>query len=233
MRLAIWENKKQFSDYILKLAGKIPTINQAGVTLYSDREWMETDIISRAESFDIALLSQNSDDEDVLRIATLLTRYMPQCQIIFITQSTQIHPEFYAVNHVHCFPKAQIEQYLPIAIAKAADALRNSNRQRLIVTSNSEKAIILTSDILYLERILRKTSIVFESGTVETYQAPQEIIGLISRHSFVRCYKSIYVQLERVIRLRTGELVLCNNVALPVGRTYQKQANEAFDALNS
>jgi DNA-binding LytR/AlgR family response regulator len=97
-----------------------------------------------------------------------------------------------------------------------------------MVTSNSTKILIPCREVLYLERVQRKTHIVTSRETIETYQSPQEILATVKSADFVQCHRSIYINLKKVTRMLPGEFMLEQKISVPIGRQYAVPAKEAF-----
>lgn len=86
---------------------------------------------------------------------------------------------------------------------------------------------VLLGDVLYLERVLRKTVVVRSCGTSLTTQTPQDLLREIADR-FIRCHQSYWVNADAVVRVEAGMFLLKNGEQIPISRTYRRAAKEQF-----
>ena len=86
---------------------------------------------------------------------------------------------------------------------------------------------VLCSDILYLERNLRQTTIYTRTGT---YTTKERLTALTERMKpdFCLCHNSFAVNLHAVRTYSHKGIILSDNTEIPVSRSYYQQFKDAF-----
>lgn len=228
MQIVLFEKQHQYAEYVTQLLRAIESIAQATVVCYSEPDFIVSDVTQRLEAFDIAILCQQINTRDEIYIGRAISRFNASCQIIFISKTGLLDPEYYEVPHLYTLSVDHVPQYMNLVIRKAICNLEKLDREQLLVVTNSEKRYVPCRDVLYLEQILRKTSIVTTDGIMETYQSPQKLLQCDQRARFVQCHKGFFVNSKKIIGLRSGELLLAGGQTVPIGRTFQKEIKAAF-----
>lgn len=228
MRIAVCDTQAEYVEYICRLLKQIHEVSFASVTTYTDPEWMLSDVLLRTEAFDIVIISRELGTHNGVFIANEMTKKNRACQIVLISEINCILPEYYSMNHACILPKEYVPLHLVTAIQKSVVNLSAMEHSFFIVTSNSEKIFVPCRDVLYLERIQRKTHIVTVEDTIETYQLPQDVIDSVCGLDFVQCHRSIYVNLRKITRYKANEFALERNIRIPIGRQYALQMKEAI-----
>lgn len=233
MRIAICETQADYIEYICRLLRQIREVSFATVATYTDPEWMISDVFLRTEAFDIAIISRELGTHNGVFIAREMTKKNEACQIVLISERNRIFPEYYEMNHTCILPKEYVPRHLVTAIQKSVVNLAAMEHSFFVVTANSEKIYVPCREVLYLERVQRKTHIVTKDDTIETYQLPQEIVDSACGLDFVQCHRSIHVNLRKVTRYQANEFTLEQNIKLPIGRQYAAQMKEAIKRFES
>ena len=231
MQIALYEKQHQYAEYVTRLLRKIESISQATVVYYSDADFIISDVAQRIESFDIAILCQQSESHDEIYIGRAISKLNSLCQIVFISRSSKLNPAYYEIPHLFTLYVDHVPQYMNMVVRQAIVHLENMDRDQLLVTTNAEKRFIPCREVLYLEHILRKTKIVTAGGVMETYQSPQELIQYDGHGRFIQCHKGFFVNRGKIIGLRSGEILLMGGVTVPIGRIYLKDVKAAFSTL--
>ena len=99
--------------------------------------------------------------------------------------------------------------------------------QYLYFSGNSRNYQVLCSDILYLERNLRQTTIYTKTGT---YITKEKLTSLTDRlkPDFCLCHNSFAVNLHAVRTYSHKGILLSDNTEIPVSRSYYQQFKDAF-----
>ena len=169
----------------------------------------------------------NSDEINGISLAEKINRISPDTQIIFISQYLQYATAVYETEHAYFIHKQQMEKYLPLALKAACKKLEKLHTQYLYFSGNSRTYQVLYSDILYLERNLRQTTIYTKTGV---YTTKEKLSSLIERMkpNFCLCHNSFAVNLHAVLTYSHKGIVLSDNTQIPVSRSYYQQFKDAF-----
>ena len=89
--------------------------------------------------------------------------------------------------------------------------------------------MITCSQILYLEKVLRKTVVTTRTKTYETYQSPKELLEHSGCTTFSQCHRSFYVNLPNVKMLCPTHIELIESYVIPVGNTFAEAVRGAYD----
>lgn len=89
------------------------------------------------------------------------------------------------------------------AVQKAVKNLLEKDRRVIYVNVDHEKRYIPLRNVFYLERVQRKTKICYETNMgkkaeIETSFSVQQILSPFQKNPFVRCHKSIFVNMQKI-----------------------------------
>ena len=181
---------------------------------------------------DIAVLDIKMDDMDGIQLARELNLLLPDCQIIYLTAYLDYATEVYKTEHSYFVLKQQMEYRLREALDKACVQLKQPAAEvpSLSVKKHRSMTLVPVSEILYLERLGRKTRISCLSCEHWTSQPPAELLNTLSMSPFIRCHQSYWINLDMVMALRENEFHLPGDIKIPLSRTFRQEAKDAFFA---
>ena len=125
-----------------------------------------------------------------------------------------------AVDYLHKpFSYERFEQALEKALRYLQP--KETGNDALVVKQEYNNVIIPLNDILYLEAMENYTKIYRLSGNyVLSRTNLKSLQQALPTESFVRIHKSFIVPISKISSYRNNQLLLNNNTALPIGRTY-------------
>ena len=181
----------------------------------------------------IAILDIRMDGMDGITLARQINHLAPQCAIIFLTAFLEYATDVYESQHVYFILKEQLEQRIDAALEKA---LAPREDDMLVLPSAGHRQIPCR-DILYLERILRKTKIQCQSYSEVVSAAPDSLLERMTGQAFIRCHQSYWVNFYHIRRLEKNEFLLSDGSRIPLSRTFRAAARTQFfvrmEALSS
>ena len=178
---------------------------------------------------DLILLDIRMQWKDGIALAEQINRAAPRCQIIFLTGYIDYATMVYETHHLYFVLKTQMDQMLPRAMDKALAFLQ----AEVPGLSVSPQLKIPFSRILYLEKDQHDTQVRTE---VRDFKVPKSLreLALLLDKRFLRCHGSYIVNLQRVSHHSSTQFVLDTGVVVPIGRTFQHAARNAYlDYLSS
>jgi DNA-binding LytR/AlgR family response regulator len=97
--------------------------------------------------------------------------------------------------------------------------------QTMIVQKDQKQVILPLADILYFESVDEKTYCYVAKAVYETQLRLYEIENALGRYRFVRCYKSIIVNLNQIRSFKSTingrmEAMLANGERIEISRNY-------------
>lgn len=105
-----------------------------------------------------------------------------------------------------------------------------STSTKLVVKFAREIHLVPVETIDYIESIRRKVFIHSDDGVYQMYSTMRDIIAKLPE-SFLRCHNSYLVNSERIVTVRSTEIVLTSGSKIPMSKRYAKEARERLAAL--
>ena len=166
MKLAICEDNPSHYEIIHTILQKYPPGAFEITHFASGDEFLRT-VAENGCPYSIVLtdIDLGSDTVNGIFLAEKINHISPDTQIIFISQYLQYATAVYETEHAYFIHKQQMEKYLPLALRAARQKLEKLHTRYLYFSGNSRNYQVLCSDILYLERNLRQTTIYTRTGT--------------------------------------------------------------------
>lgn len=179
---------------------------------------------------DIAVLDIDLNGESGIDLAKKLNAAVPGCQIIFLTGYIDYAPDVYDAEHVWFVLKEAAESRIGPALQKALDA---SARQRapavgIMAKSQGKAVLIPLRDILYIDRVGRKSRIVTTSENYIVTKTPDKLIPPDIADVFIHCHQGYWVSIGKISALERNEFVLHDGTRIPISRTQREQARTRF-----
>ena len=84
------------------------------------------------------------------------------------------------------------------------------------------------TDVLFLERILRKTRVVLTDGEELVTAAPAALLEAVPDGVFLRCHQSYIVNLAHVHTLEDSSFQMEDGTSIPISRAFYKEAKNAY-----
>lgn len=105
-----------------------------------------------------------------------------------------------------------------------------STSTKLVVKFAREIHLVPVETIDYIESIRRKVFIHSDDGVYQMYSTMRDIIAKLPE-SFLRCHNSYLVNSERIVTVRSTEIVLTSGSKIPMSKRYAKEARERLATL--
>ena len=178
---------------------------------------------------DLAVLDIHMPGISGIEVAKMLNLLIPECSIIFLTSFLGYATEVYETRHNYFILKSELEERIDAALTKVlAD---RTQELRIRFREGRTVQTVTASEVLYLERILKKTAIVLCSGKKHfTAAKAEELLNDVPPGRFVRCHQSFWVNVEKITGMKTESFSLVNGEEIPISRSRKKEAKEAFFA---
>lgn len=178
---------------------------------------------------DLAVLDIHMPGNSGIEVAKMLNLLIPECSIIFLTSFLGYATEVYETRHNYFILKSELEERIDAALTKVlAD---RTQELRIRFREGRTVQTVTASEVLYLERILKKTAIVLCRGKKHfTAAKAEELLNDVPPGRFVRCHQSFWVNVEKITGMKTESFSLVNGEEIPISRSRKKEAKEAFFA---
>lgn len=167
-----------------------------------------------------------NDGDNGINVAKEVNRLCPDCGIIFLTAYISYASDVYETKHSYFIVKSQLEKRIKAAVEKTISGTRE--KKFLSFNNRFFTTVFPIDEILYLERSLKKTIIIHNSGRkYETYAKPTELLKNLDE-IFVQCHKSYYVNMTEIAAVEGDFFLLKNGARIPISRSRKQKAKDSF-----
>lgn len=177
---------------------------------------------------DIAILDIQMPVVGGIAVGQRINGCVPACRIIFLTSFLGYATDVYEVRHSYFILKSELHQRIGPALARAMEELGGS--ANITFRANGDTCTVAAEEVMYLERNLRKVSVVCLRETYVTSSRPEELMTDVSPGMFVQCHQSYWVNLSHVTAMGGETFTLANDAEIPISRSRRPAAKEAFFA---
>lgn len=203
-----------------EVAENIEILSPQEVLIAFEEEIIECDILVMDIEF-------KDEKFNGIYLTDVINECLPTCQIIYLSNYVDYAPEVYETEHCYFVVKKNADIMLPRAMKKAIELYKESlDKEYIIVTSNGKKHTVSVEDVIYIEKLQRKSIVYTNSVSLEIYQSLRSIVSKC--HKLVRCHGSYVVNLQCIEMISKDNIVLTNGVSVPIGRNYQARIKDSF-----
>lgn len=213
---------------VVSFAKKFPTLNILGV--FTDA--VEALPILEKEAIQVLFLDIDMPQINGIEFRKMASK-VPVC--IFISAHPEHAAESFALDTLDFIVKPLKLERFSQAIARIEDYMDLRRKAELFeatiggdtiyIKEGHEQTKVKLHDILYLEALKDYTKIV----TSQKRHCVLSSIGLLLKesnfNSFIRVHRSYAVQKQFIKKILTNEVLLHNDIAIPVGRSYKTNLN--------
>lgn len=228
MKIGVCDDEERISEMLKKEIETYMQKNGLELEFYSFRS--ETDLKQFLSDHELDLLFMDIEmpGKNGIDLAGEIVQLQPDCQIAFCTNYLEFAVDVYETRHCYYVLKEEFAQRLPNIIRKV---LREQQRGegRICIETHGRKEIIRTKEIIYIERIKKKSCIHLVGGELrETAAKLDDLYALLGSSEFVRCHKSFIVSFEKVSRYSRQEMSMITGENIPISRPCIELVKRAF-----
>ncbi len=223
MRIAICEDEQIFAQ---ELATHLRTFFQTkniepSIVFFADEE-AALKMCQEVASFDIIFMDVNLGGRlDGVDISQRLRGQAPNIPILFITSLENRAIDGYDVNAFSFIIKKNFAEKLPLVLEKLWKRLYMT--RTLTVTGRDEVHVLPVKDIIWIESDGRSSLIHTIEADYTDARSIQNLAPILSEADFIECFKSIFVNIEKIKSVNADTITLINNHKLPVSRRNRKR----------
>ncbi|MBQ9941775.1 MAG: response regulator transcription factor [Christensenellaceae bacterium] len=174
---------------------------------------------------DVLLLDVLMDGLNGMQTAQLLREQGMDAPIVFITSTPDYAIDGYKVKAYRYILKPVQPETLAALLAEIA---REGEEDSILLPSGKSNMSLKKSDIVFIERINRKTHIHMQDGsTAESVIRLDELEAQLPP-AFARCHKSFIVNLKYCVRLKASEVILRDGITVSISRPNAQKTKAAF-----
>lgn len=217
LNFAICDDNITEIEYISKIVGKWARANNNTAAI-STFESAESFLFHYADdkSHDILLLDIQMKNMNGVELAKQIRLDNDSVQIIFITGFPDFMAEGYEVSALHYLMKPVSEQKLFEVLDKACRKLGKSERT-ILLKAEGESVCVPVGSIMYIESFAHTVEITTNKGKIKAGLSISDLEAELS-DGFIRCHRSYTVGLKYIKRIRQTEVILDNDISIPLSR---------------
>ena len=166
--------------------------------------------------FDLLCLDILMPGQSGMELARELRRRDDRTSILFITSSEEFLREGYSVQPIQYLMKPVSREDLEAALRTD---LRLHHRQSTVTVAAGGKVTAIPLDeILYVESRDHRAVFVLDRGEESFWLSLAQVEGMLPAGQFCRCHNSFLVNLARVARMDSRDVILTSGRRLAVSR---------------
>lgn len=228
MRIGICDNDKTYLQWLIGLLRQIREVSESVIVSYQEAGWLLDDIESHREHFDILIINRELKRTSTIDILLRIADADPICRIIILNDDNSIDEDLYQLSKGILLPKEHVPLHLVTVIQRSISSLLKESDTLLSVICKREHIFLPCSQVLYMEKLLRKTIVVTEHQLIETYQSPRELIQQALPSVFSQCHRSYYINMHKIYSVTNSHVKLYNSTVLPIGNTFSDTFQQEF-----
>lgn len=184
-------------------------------------------LLSDAFMYDIIFLDIEIGNENGIEIGMQLRNLACQSRIIIVSQFSKYLIEGYKIQADRYFIKPITQEVFD---SEMENVISNYFKQHVgFLDTNISKTKIYLKDIMYIEYLDRKTILNFENGsTISTTYPLKYWIDKLQGFAFGQPHKAFIINFTYIKRFDAQDVVLTNNVNIPLSRHYKKDFENEY-----
>lgn len=172
-------------------------------------------LLDSDEVFDLAFLDIQMDGLDGITLAKELKKRNSKLAIFFITNYDQYQDDAMDLQAFRFFEKPFDASRLYAGLDKAMEYIDGAYVD-VFLSGNGIQQRILVDDIIYVTRNNRKVALITKDQEFYTTQSFDSWCAKLPPLFFYPVHKSFLVNLHYVERYTYSELILCDNIRIPI-----------------
>lgn len=190
-------------------------------------------LILNISNYDLVFLDIEFNELNGIDIAMEIRRKTKDIKIIFTSNFDKYLIDGYKAHADRYFLKPIKKNIFEIEML---DIIQNYIlNNKYIVHENFSPHKIYLKDILYIEKLQRKSIVYLTNNQViQSSHTLKWWIEFLNDKRFVQCHRSFFVNMQNIKTYNKKEIYLTNNTNIPLSKFYYNSLNEEFSLyLNS
>lgn len=186
-------------------------------------------IIDNDSIYQLAFLDIQMEQVDGLSLAKVLKERNPKMIIFFITSFNDYQDDAMDLRAFRFFDKPFNAERLYSGLDKAMEYIDETYIDFYLYTNNEQKKILI-DDVIYVERLNRQVTLVTTHGKYITRETFDDWCEILQNTFFYKVHKSILVNLHYVTSYKYSELILQNEISIPIATRRQSDFHKFWFA---
>lgn len=177
---------------------------------------------------DLIIMDIEMPEISGIKLSQKVNLLCPDCQIAYHTNYLEYAVDVYETKHCYYILKNQLRERLPQLLDKVVNN-RGIKRHQIVLEQQGQKAVVVLSQIVYVERTGKFSIVHMEDGSIiKTSLKLQELLVAINVPGFIRCHNSFVISLSWVQLFKRQEFIMRNGAQIPISRNYADNVKENF-----
>ncbi|MBD5531210.1 MAG: response regulator transcription factor [Lachnospiraceae bacterium] len=226
--IVVCDDEKEILDHILKKVRSC--FNELNISarytgIDDPRELMEC---LQGETIDVLFLDIDMPYHNGMEIAEYIKEQNLSTILIFITSHDALVYQTFAYRPFGFIRKTHMDQEMDEVVKRVQKELL-ANKQEVVIRKGQELIRVLIKDIIYVEAEKNYLVLRRRDDTIRVRETMTNMENELQGKGFIRCHKGYLIHAEYIEKMSNNEILLrvgeeC--VALPVGRSYEKEVRK-------
>ena len=226
--IVVCDDEKEILDHILKKVRSC--FNELNISarytgIDDPRELMEC---LQGETIDVLFLDIDMPYHNGLEIAEYIKEQNLSTILIFITSHDALVYQTFAYRPFGFIRKTHMDQEMDEVVKRVQKELL-ANKQEVVIRKGQELIRVLIKDIIYVEAEKNYLVLRRRDDTIRVRETMTNMENELQGKGFIRCHKGYLIHAEYIEKMSNNEILLRAGeelVALPVGRSYEKEVRK-------
>lgn len=175
---------------------------------------------------DVTVLDINMPAPNGIDVAKKINEFCPRCRIIFLTSFLGYATDVYEARHSYFVLKSEIGEKLKKAFGSVFEDMDKDTV--ISFRADGEQWKLGIEGVLYLERNLRKVTIVCRRRAFTTSTKLEELLKNVPEGRLIRCHQSYWVNPDYIRSMTADSFVMADETVVPISRGNRESAKNAF-----
>ncbi|MGN0374596.1 MAG: LytR/AlgR family response regulator transcription factor [Butyrivibrio sp.] len=227
MNIAICDDNMECTNRILQLLIPYRETEEINVDTYlSGKEFLEAK--DKIPQYDIIFLDIEMPVVSGIEVAEKLRRAGNKTLIIFITSHLNYVSDTFRLGAFQFLVKPIDEKAFNYDFERAMRTYKNIHRFYRVRWRDND-CVLECGDIYYIEGYNRHLYIHTDTKGYECVGRLPEEEKKLKPYNFVRCHQGYLINLDKIKEINKNNVILENNIEIPVSRGYRDDLLEAFN----
>ena len=220
MKIAICDDEPLFIQQLQQMIQQLYPLPELMIDTFTAGEQLLDKIIRSQIAYQLILLDIEMDGDNGLHIARRLQQMHYEAPVVFITSHQEFALDGYEVNALRFLTKPVSPQKLLEALQTAGRTLQQ--QKTILLEAREGTHLIKIQNLICVEARNQDLIFYLPDKQLTRRETLSKYETLLQDMDFVRCHRSYLVNLNAVKQLTVQDVLLTNNMRVPVSRLRRK-----------
>lgn len=226
LRFAICEDEPETAQALAELLADC--MAKRRIAGYTVSRFADGRSLLEGGAFDVVFLDIRMEPPDGMETARLLRRRGDRSLLIFVTALREAVFDAFAVEAADYLVKPLDADRFGRTMDRVLALLERRAAKAVVMEQSGGSAVVPLAEILYCEVLGRRLYLHRSDGSVTDCRGRLEELERRLDRRFFKCHRSYLVNLDHVLGLRDGQVLLPRDTAIPVSRLRARDLTQAL-----